>query len=550
MRRDFQLNENGIRFGWSVLDDGRVAFRYLRADDPPESADAGEVEPTRTLVEVQLSGHPQTDGHSGKHIGSMPGGALSYRSHQDDRTAEGRRLAITQQGLGLQVTSCFQFFDGIPVMRCRTIVSNTGERPEGLEYVSSFSLTGLTDEGLRGAESTSFLHIPHSSWSGEGNWKRYTLADLGLSAFNRLAPWSTKRLQWSSTGTWTSAEVAPVGCFEDTSRGHVLFWQIEHNGSWQWEIGEQKGGELYLQISGPTEAEHHWWKNLKPGESFETVPVAVGVLSGELEACFAELTRYRRRIRRPHQDNVRLPVIFNDFFHCLWAESSAEKERPHIAAAASAGCEYYCVDAGWFGSGPWSSCLGEWKHSEERFPGGMRGTFGEIEERGMVPGLWVEIEVVTADSDLARTIPDDWVFTRHGKRVVINERLQLDFRNPEVIAHADRTLERMISEYGARYVKIDYNLNAGPGTERGADSTGDGLLQHNRAYLNWLERLMALELPSQRSSILRQKTDRLQHLLAQVCGNRCTDDHNGRYGQKRDSLDAPKVRGNRARGYS
>jgi alpha-galactosidase len=34
---------------------------------------------------------------------------------------------------------------------------------------------------------------------------------------------------------------------------------------------------------------------------------------------------------------------------------------------------------------------------------------------------------------------------------------------------------------------MDYNINAGIGTETGAGSFGDGLLQYNRAYLAWLD---------------------------------------------------------------
>ncbi len=34
---------------------------------------------------------------------------------------------------------------------------------------------------------------------------------------------------------------------------------------------------------------------------------------------------------------------------------------------------------------------------------------------------------------------------------------------------------------------MDYNINAGPGTDRESDSPGDGLLEHNRAYLDWMK---------------------------------------------------------------
>lgn len=38
---------------------------------------------------------------------------------------------------------------------------------------------------------------------------------------------------------------------------------------------------------------------------------------------------------------------------------------------------------------------------------------------------------------------------------------------------------------------MDYNINAGLGTEHEADSAGDGLLGHNRAYLTWLDAVFA-----------------------------------------------------------
>ena len=76
---------------------------------------------------------------------------------------------------------------------------------------------------------------------------------------------------------------------------------------------------------------------------------------------------------------------------------------------------------------------------------------------------------------------------RHGKKVYDRSRYQLDFRNPEVIAHATEVIDRLVNEYGVGYIKMDYNIEPGIGTELNADSAGDGLLGHNRAYLKWLD---------------------------------------------------------------
>ena len=65
--------------------------------------------------------------------------------------------------------------------------------------------------------------------------------------------------------------------------------------------------------------------------------------------------------------------------------------------------------------------------------------------KGMIPGLWLEIEVMGIRCELAEKLPDDWFFFRHGKRVYDRSRYQLDFRNPEVRALADGVIDRLVS---------------------------------------------------------------------------------------------------------
>ena len=114
-----------------------------------------------------------------------------------------------------------------------------------------------------------------------------------------------------------------------------------------------------------------------------------------------------------------------------------------------------------------------------------------IRQKGMIPGLWLELEVMGIHCPLAEQVPDDWLFQIEGRRVIDESRYQLDFRNPDVIRHADGVIDRLVKEYGVGYIKMDYNINAGPGTQRAADSAGDGLLAHTRAYLAWLDGVFA-----------------------------------------------------------
>jgi alpha-galactosidase len=149
------------------------------------------------------------------------------------------------------------------------------------------------------------------------------------------------------------------------------------------------------------------------------------------------------------------------------------------------------MDAGWYANGTWWETVGEWEPFEGRFPNGIKRVFDYVREKGMIPGIWLEIEVMGINCPLAKEWEDDCFFMRHGKRVIDHGRYQLDFRNPKVRAYATATVDRMVREYGVGYIKMDYNIDAGLGTELNADSFGDGLLKHNRAYLAWLDEILA-----------------------------------------------------------
>lgn len=324
-------------------------------------------------------------------------------------------------------------------------------------------------------------------WQKEMNFRTNTFPELG---FGQTQPTVCQRtsvtFELTNTGNWSTKKYLPMGYLENSEADTSLFWQIEHNGSWHAEISDVNN-HFYVALSGPTEVQSHWFKQLKPGESFTSVPVAVGVSEGCFDTAMGELTKYRRMIRRPNKDNENLPVIFNDYMNCLFGDPTTEKELPLIDAAAAMGCEYYVIDAGWYAPGEWWDSVGEWQQCYERFPNGIEEVTNYIREKGMVPGVWLELEVMGINCEKAKSVPDDWFFIRHGKRVYDRSRYQLDFRNPAVIDHVNEVIDRVVNQYGVGYIKMDYNIEPGIGTELYADSVGQGMLEHERAYLKWLD---------------------------------------------------------------
>ncbi len=437
------------------------------------------------LAEVHLCGENANDHHFGKHTGSYGSYALRYVSHTETVTPNGKRVDFLLSDGRLHVTVSYELYANINVVRAWTTVKNIGSETVGLEYVSSFSYTGIDDGRRPGALQDIRVGLPHNSWYREANWRFYTLPELG---FDRINSFSGKRVSLSNAGTWSSKEHLPMGFAENRDSGHCWLWQIEHNGSWEWEISDIDK-MLYLKIGGPNEQEHQWYKELASGECFESVKAAVAV-AGDFESAVGEMTKYRRTIFVNNRENATLPVIFNDYLNCLMGDPTEEREYPMIDKAAEVGAEYYCIDAGWYADGGWWETVGEWQPAASRFPNGIKKVLDYIREKGMIPGLWLEIEVMGIHCPLAAEWEDECFFLRHGKRVIDHGRYQLDFRHPKVRAHATAVLDRVVGEYGARYIKMDYNIEGGAGTETDADSVGDGLLQHQNAYLAWMDEMM------------------------------------------------------------
>ena len=478
------FQENGLYLDLEVTDEGDV--RLLNFSDRKRTVQ-GNSQWFR-LVELQESGCNKNDNCGSKNTGTQPGSLLRYVSHTREYNPQGMKLTVRQHWNGLDVASHFQFYTGIRAVRSWTEMENKGmDEIHPVEYVSSFVLTGLGRGGMDFRDNRNRIGIPHNTWFGEVQWRFYDLEELGYGTFcgDEGADFSMKRIGLVSTGTWAAGEHLPMGSFTNFHDRRTMTWQIETSGSWNWEVSDVHG-DLYLAVSGPSGQENGFFLNLKPGERFATVPCAVS-WGRDFQETIRELTRYRRMIRRPNGDNRNPSVIFNDYMNCLWGDPTTEKEYPLIDAAAEAGCRYYCVDCGWYSDGPWWDGVGEWLPSRERFPGGIGEVLNYIRSRGMIPGLWLELEVMGIKCPLVSRVPREWFFQRNGQPVIYRSRYQLDFRNGEVRAFADGVIDRLVGEYGAGYIKMDYNINAGVGTDYLAESAGRGLLDHNRAYLEWLD---------------------------------------------------------------
>lgn len=505
-----KINENGIHIVFGITDRNQIKLLHFSKADfceedickfGPEckAEDLARrdqlIDEAFQLVQVNLAGYDRPyEKHGNKHICTAPGYLLTYAGMDDCVNEIGRKITVYQEDRAVthvRLETEMQFYKGASVVRMKNRIINEGEDTQCLEYLSSFCYTGIEKEGKSNSDAKMRVRIPYNGWQKEMSIKEFTFGDVGLAQTQPGVYQRTSQiLEVTNTGHWSTKKYLPLGYVENKEAHTSLFWQIEHNGSWHYEISDQNT-HFYVCVSGPTEIQSHWFKNLAPGEAFESVPVAVGVADDSFEHAMGELTRYRRMIRRPNKDDEDLPVIFNDYMNCLFGDPTTAKELPLIDAAAACGCEYYVIDAGWYAPGEWWDSVGEWKECRDRFPNGIKEVTDYIHKKGMVPGVWLELEVMGINCEKAKKAPDDWFFVRHGKRVYDRSRYQLDFRNPAVIEHVNEVIDRVVKEYGVGYIKMDYNIEPGIGTEIGAESVGQGLLEHEKAYLNWLDGVFA-----------------------------------------------------------
>ncbi len=457
-----KFNKNGIYLNFGITEENKLIIHNISDTEAFTEVDENMF---FTPVELHTTGSNPDDHHGAKHTGSDE---LFYERHIENDND----ICFYLKNNSVSVKIVYEFFEGTKTIRTHSEITNISSENVGVEYLSSFCIYGIKPEKI---------YIPHSSWCRELNWKAYTPDELG---YTKITKFSTKRITASNTGTWCSKEYLPMGIIEE--QGRMLFWQIEHNGSWNWEISDI-ADLMYLKLSGPSEQENGWWKELKPNETFVSVNTAVAVVTGDFSDAVAEMTKYRRKIAYRSPADLHLPVIFNDYMGCLWADPTTEKMLPVIDAAADVGAEIYCMDAGWYADGTWWETVGEWEVCEKRFRNGMKEVFDYIRSRGMVGGIWLEPESIGIKCPILDQFDDDCFFMRHGKRVIDHGRYHLDFRSKKVTDFLDSVVDRLIDEYGVGYFKFDYNIDGGVGTEINADSFGDGLMQHNEAFIKWID---------------------------------------------------------------
>jgi len=440
------------------------------------------------FLEIQIAGEDKPSHMGVKMANSSEGSRLLYKSHNQNENS----LEITQESELVRTVTSFETYPSANTIRISTCVTNISDKDIFLEDVSTLVLYGISDKGTDNTDNLFFTRFIQSHHM-ECQPQKHPFSDYGfISSENQRD--SQKRISFSNVGSWSTKEELPQGIIENTGLKQLLMFQIESCASWYYEISD-KSNDIYLYLGGPNSSFGNWSKMLEPGKSYTTVSAAVSF--GEtLNDVIGEMTKYRRHIFKLSEPDKNLPAIFNEYMHLSWDSPTEENTKKYAPVAAKCGIEYYVIDCGWHNEEPGDRIypyVGQWKESKSRFPHGIRKTTDFIRSLGMKAGLWIEPEIIGIKcSEMLEYYDDDCFLQRFGKKISANGRYFLDYRNPKVIKYMTETIRRMVEDYGADYIKFDYNQDSGIGTDLNSLTFGEGLELSLNAFFEWVNNMRKL----------------------------------------------------------
>lgn len=454
---------------------------------PAEAAQLLDI--TRSTVvpaaetEVSVDDEPLLSHHGPRWIGSGVTTRARYRTHRVAPTERGLRLEIDAFDAATDVlltnrydlvasSACIERSVGV-----RNLAVTAGEGSiRFLELVASAALRHLPYRDVEDFAGL-WLHTIGGGWCWEGAARAMSLPELGLFPTHSMG---AHRLE--TVGSWTSKVAVPLIALEDRATGRWWGVQLDHSGSWRFEIGADDG-RVYVHVGLGSWVGAHWRRHLGPGDQYWSPTAVLATAAGDRDDLLNLLHGHRSvDLRRRRQcagaGDALLPVVYNEFFASM-GDPTEDSVRARIAAVADTGVDIFVIDGGWHappGSNTsWWDTVGDWHADGTRFPDGLAPVALSILSAGLVPGIWIEIESAGAASRLRMEHPS-WLMARGSRLVEDNGRFFLDLGNPEAWAYAREVFERLW-DTGFRYFKIDHNVDCSIGCDRDG-SPGEGLVQH------------------------------------------------------------------------
>ena len=409
-----------------------------------------------------------------------------WRSMEIVRGDAGRSsAAVTLEHAGRRVRVVVRTtLDGTCVLRRRLEITNTGLVPAALSACGVWSgplqrLKRWRDRSpdRRAAGLFSLGYFDNPRWGNEGDFRWHEMPAARLSIDGRFRrdrhrhPWLVVR---------------------NNATGEHFVLQLGWSGGYSFELdlsADSSDPDASLVFRAGPDAPAPL-RVLSPGETVYSPEVHLGLVFGGLDEAVNAMHEHLRA-------SVLLPQPRG---RGGWVESgigpeveiTSERVVHAIDSAAEVGAEVFFVDASWYAPprSNWWSTVGDWEVSRARFPDGLAPFRARARERGMLWGLWMDVERLGAESRVAKEHPEWLAAAYDGERRLGG---LLDLTNADAARWMEEAIARVIEQEELDFFRLDHNVGGlGMGLQsRRGDFVENGWWRYYDALYGAYERLRA-----------------------------------------------------------
>lgn len=336
---------------------------------------------------------------------------------------------------------------------------------------------------------TVVVDLPGLNWTAH-----WFTSDWGDEFTPQQAP-VTGRLELRQVTGRSSKGLHPWLCLEHDD-GSAVVVSPAWSGNWRIDVEPTDGGLRVLSGISPWE----FSRTVRPGREFRAPSVYVAWAGSRTDATAGLAAAFSQWVA-PRTPVV--PLTWNHWWSYEDQEIDAAAFLRDVEVARELGYDLAVLDAGWFGpadvTSEWYQVRGDWDaENTVRFPDGVAGLAAATRDAGIDFGIWCEIEALGVEAEVAVARPG--IVARRDEPGFTGPRADdpgwlgyVCLGSPEARDHLLDVLDRLIGRTGARWLKVDFNLDPGPGcsrTDHGHDA-GDGLYEHYQGLYALLETLRA-----------------------------------------------------------
>ncbi|NLG36798.1 MAG: alpha-galactosidase [Clostridiales bacterium] len=317
--------------------------------------------------------------------------------------------------------------------------------------------------------------------------------------------------QWGNEGefSWSALPMASTriyGRYPESEHRHPIAFvrNIQTGSIFCIQVAWSGGYHITLDVSQNLRRYHDWERTgsqfvclgfeagphaptplrvLRPGETYETPGVHIGMVYGTLDDAVAE-----------NHAHARMLLGMNRTASQAYVEAALGPGMPYtdeyldnaMRMASEAGADVFFIDAGWYAppdaGDNWDVHLGDWEH--RRFNRSIPEIRDDVHALGMKFGLWMEPERVSERSDAFRDHPERIATGYDGQPLGSR---QLDISRSDVAGYIEDCIARVIGEWKLDFFRLDFNVGH---LGEGAVNTAEG--KPENYFARYYEHLYAM----------------------------------------------------------